>query len=108
MGIGNNYYGNYVDNEFYYNDINGISQKKESAKMVLIPTGETVAVNNIYDMAGNVFEWTTEKHSEGNQNCTRRGGACGANNNVSPAAVRFNNQLTDMREDFGFRITLFL
>lgn len=108
IGIGSNYYGNYSDNEFDYIDINGIPQKKEIGKSVLIPTGMTPSVNNIYDMAGNVFEWTSEKCSGSNETCTRRGGGCGANYKISPAAVRFNNQFTDMRDDFGFRITLFL
>ena len=35
-------------------------QTKANGTSTLIPTGQTTAVNNIYDMGGNVWEWTTE------------------------------------------------
>ena len=51
---------NYYNKTFSYTDITGASQTKSSNSPVLVPTGQTTPVCNIYDMGGNVFEWTTE------------------------------------------------
>lgn len=43
--------GNYQNSQtFTYIDIEGVSQTKANGDEVLIPTGQTTAVNNIYDM----------------------------------------------------------
>ena len=55
--------GNYREIAFSYTDITGASQTKSSSSSVLIPTGQTTPVCNIYDMGGNVWEWTTETSS---------------------------------------------
>ena len=55
--------GNYVNTKFEYIDITGASQTKWSGSGGVIPTGLTTSVCNIYDMGGNVEEWTTEKYS---------------------------------------------
>ena len=55
--------GNYKDTTFSYTDITGASQTKENESKVLVPTGQTTPVCNIYDMGGNVWEWTTESYS---------------------------------------------
>ena len=52
--------GNYNDTTFPYTDIKGAKQTKNST--VLVPTGQTTPVCNIYDMGGNVYEWTTESY----------------------------------------------
>ena len=44
-------------------DITGIIQTKASGSSVIIPTGQTTPVCNIYDMGGNVDEWSTELSS---------------------------------------------
>ena len=41
---------------------------------VLKVTGQTTHVNNIYDMGGNVWEWTTENSSSPEMKLTNRGG----------------------------------
>lgn len=65
------------------------------------------AVNNIYDMAGNVCDWTTE-------NCTysgvsyvlSRGGHCNNSGSDIPAAYRFGS--TDYASNYlGFRVVLY-
>ena len=64
---------------------------------ILVTTGtsEKNKVMNIYDIAGNVVEWTLEKTSDASYPCARRGGVCynlGSNN---PAAYRYNSNTTD-------------
>ena len=67
--------GNYYDTTFSYKDINEANQTKASKSQVLVPTGQTTPVCNIYDMGGNVDEWTTETYSKKNYTCTPRGGS---------------------------------
>ena len=43
--------------------------------------------NNIYDLAGNVYEWTQEKYSTGT-NRARRGGDCNGDGGYNPVAFR--------------------
>ena len=46
--------GNYNDTTFSYTDITGASKTKAKNSNVLVPTGQTTPVCNIYDMGGNV------------------------------------------------------
>ena len=56
--------GNYTNTTFSYTDITGASANKGTViQQVLVPTGQTTPVCNIYDMGGNVWEWTTESCS---------------------------------------------
>ena len=66
--------GNYYNTTFSYTDITGASQIKAESSTVLVPTGQTTPVCNIFDMGGNVYEWTTESFSYTNASCTGRGG----------------------------------
>ena len=56
--------GNYEDTTFSYTDITGASKTKKQNSYALVPTGQTTPVCNIYDMGGNVYEWTTESYSD--------------------------------------------
>ena len=56
--------GNYTDTTFSYTDITGASKTKKQNSYALVPTGQTTPVCNIYDMGGNVYEWTTESYSD--------------------------------------------
>ena len=102
--------GNYIDTTFTYTDIKGtdqIKEKDETGQGTLIPTGQTTAVNNIYDMGGNVWEWTTEPFSNTSYPCTRRGGDCSRYSAFNPAGYR--HAYSDLAsDDIGFRSTLFL
>ena len=96
--------GNYNDKTFSYTDITGASQTKSSNSPVLVPTGQTTPVCNIYDMGGNVFEWTTEFCSDSPS--AGRGGDYGYYTNY-PAGYRVT--LSDSATDnYGFRLTLFM
>ncbi len=70
--------GNYKDSPtFTYTgiaDTEKNKQTKANGTSTLIPTGQTTAVNNIYDMGGNVCEWTTESSSNAFPPYSPRGG----------------------------------
>ena len=100
--------GNYRNSEaFTYKDIKGASKTKANGTATLIPTGQTTAVNNIFDMGGNVWEWTTEASSYTGNPYTFRGGIYDNGFDIYPAGSRYGNY--DYAVDLvGFRITLFL
>ena len=103
--------GNYKNSPaFTYTGIADTEKNKQTKKngtSTLIPTGQTTAVNNIYDMGGNVWEWTTESCSSTYVPYTVRGGSYANYFADSPAGSRGGN--SDNADDyFGFRLTLFL
>lgn len=61
---------------------------------------------NIYDMAGNVFEWVIEAH--GTDQRVRRGGTYSDDGVSSPASNRSSDTPVYDHVDRGFRITLYL
>ena len=99
--------GNYNDKTFSYTDITGASQTKASNSQVLVPTGQTTPVCNIYDMGGNVWEWTTESYSYTGFPYARRGGYYLFNVASYPAGYRYYYS-DNASADFGFRLTLFM
>ena len=99
--------GNYYNITFSYTDITGASQTKGKKSEVLVPTGQTTPVCNIYDMGGNVCEWTTESCSNTDYPYAVRGGSCYHNFASVPAGNR-NNNSDDAYDDYGFRLTLFM
>ena len=84
--------------------------KKESRSSILLTTGadSSFSVQNIYDIAGNVWEWTLEKSSDTNYPCAGRGGSfIGAGSHI-PAADRCNlNSVDYSYSSVGFRVSLF-
>ena len=99
--------GNYKDTTFSYTDITGARQTKAKNSNVLVPTGQTTPVCNIYDMGGNVFEWTTESCSNTDYPYARRGGFYYYIFANIPAGYRSGN--SDIASDYdGFRLTLFM
>ena len=99
--------GNYNDKTFSYTDITGASQTKASNSQVLVPTGQTTPVCNIYDMGGNVWEWTTESCSDTSSPYARRGGYYDSFFATYPAG--FRDGYSDRANDIiGFRLTLFM
>ena len=68
-------------------------------------TGLTTALCNIYDMGGNVGEFTTELNPGTSETVVVRGGN---NDNRSPAGYRWDVTSGYASSPFGFRATLFL
>ena len=99
--------GNYNDKTFSYTDITGASQTKASNSQVLVPTGQTTPVCNIYDMGGNVLEWTTESCSYKFSPYAMRGGDGSGKFAHDAAGYRINNP-GDAYGNVGFRLTLFM
>ena len=83
-------WGNYYSVSVKADD--GITELKESNENKLLNTGETTftMANNIYDLAGNCYEWTQEAYSSCNR--VSRGGACQSDYSASDGS---------WTEDFG-------
>ena len=70
---------------------NKIAQSSDgNGILVTTGTSETNKVMNIYDIAGNVWEWTMENNSDTGAPCTSRGGSYLGTGSGSPAADRYN------------------
>ena len=68
-------------------------------------TGLTTALCNIYDMGGNVGEFTTELNPGTSETVVLRGGD---NGNSAPAGDRWDTYSGNADSNYGFRATLFL
>ena len=99
--------GNYNDLTFTYTNITGASKTKAKNTSTLIPTGQTTAVNNIYDMGGNVAERTTESYSNADGPYAVRGGDYNSEFANVPAGRRYGHS-GNAYDIYGFRLTLFL
>ena len=99
--------GNYTYTTFSYTDITGAKQTKKSGSKVLVPTGQTTPVCNIYDMGGNVWEWITESSSNTLYPCPLRGGGY-YNGFASNSAGDRSYGPDSAVGGVGFRITLFM
>ena len=95
------------------NETTGKMKKTEQSSYengILLTTGgtEQSKVMNIYDIAGNVGEWTLEKTFDTNSPCAFRGGSCDDAGSINPAASRNIIFSTDFSySDIGFRVSLF-
>ena len=107
----NSQQGNYKDTTFQYIDIEENEQTKEKGSNVLVPTGQTTAVSNIYDMGGNVWERTTEFYNNSTtpiSSISNRGGDYDNNSSVTPASYRDSISNMNVNVYYSFRIALFL
>ena len=98
-----NFNENWVDKDV--KDKNGNVIKK-SGTASRLNTGLTTAKSNIYDMGGNVGEFTTELNPNTSEAVVLRGG--GYNGHYGPAGYRWDNGSGIAWDYYGFRSTLFL
>ena len=95
------------DNGSTYTPVSGEYEKPNSP--IILTTGATDRNSsfNIYDLAGNVFDWTMEKSENTSAPCTFRGGNYNNNGNSTPAGFHFSNSATTSSIHMGIRVTLF-
>ena len=75
----------------------------------LLTTGasDDTKVMNIYDFAGNEWEWTLERTSHTVAPCANRGGGCGIEGSDYPASSRYNLSTSYIGYSCAFRSSLF-
>ena len=80
------------------------------ASRVLLTAGasDDTKKMNIYDFAGNEWEWTLEKTSNSYGPCAIRGGDYVFTGSGDPASDRFDNSTTGSSSNVGFRPTLYV
>ena len=102
--------GNYYNTSVTYKDITDESKPEKTKaenSSLLVATGQTTPVCNIYDMGGNVFELTTEFSSDTYNPSAKRGGNYSTSFASYPAGYRYyysDNAIAAI----GFRLTLFM
>ena len=105
-------WGNYANNSFtYYTNTSKSTATKVSGRQTRIPSGayEGTNANNVFDLAGNVYDWTLESNGSGTGNRRYgRGGNYGSYG-FSPAADRDDyNPYDDNNNYIGLRCSLFI
>ena len=100
--------GNYNDITFSYANVGETekTQIKENGSSQLVPTGQTTAVSNIYDMGGNAYERTTESYSSTSYPISTRGGSYTDSASYYPAGDRGGDNGNAYSSN-SFRVTLF-
>ena len=113
-------WGNYINNFWNITNANSKSMDyansqwtsgaygvKDSKKAILLSTGasDTFSKQGIYDLAGNVLEWTLEFLPDSSNACARRGGSCWNDGVVT--ATRRSYSTTSYGVNVGFRLSLF-
>ena len=89
---------------------NKIAQSSDgNGILVTTGTSETNKVMNIYDIAGNVWEWTLEltSYPGTNRPCAYRGGNYYDTGSNFPAAYRISNSTDFSSGSIGIRVSLF-
>ena len=100
-------WGNYTVSELNYTDSLGNKYLKKSGEVYLIKTGssEETKAKNIYDVAGNAYEWTME--NAGNDVNVVRGGAYRITiGQLAAARYAYNDNTAN--SDIGFRISFYV
>lgn len=100
-----NYVTGICDENSYVRDSTGKGHYNSNS---LINTGsnENYKVKNIYDMAGNVFEWTMEAYSTSNR--VPRGGGYNSTGSGYPASSRSGSGPSSSPANGGFRLALYV
>lgn len=82
---------------------------KTSAGHILLTTraSDSFAKQNIFDLAGNVWEWTLEYSANTDNPCTIRGGAYESTSSENNVNYRNNGYGTFSYYSIGFRVTIY-
>ena len=102
-------WGNYSNATFQYTNSSGGTATKNSGIATRIPTGSTeyTKANNIYDLAGNEFDWTMEAYFTNYR--VYRGGGYYDNGTNGPARGRYTGGYpTGSSSSLGCRATLYI
>ena len=97
----------YLTDSSQGNYYNTMPQGKIEEGSVLIETGKTTPVKHLYDMGGNVYEWTTERYSNVEATKVSRGGFYGFLSTDEPVIGRFSLSNT-ADQAIGFRVAIFV
>ena len=91
-----------------YNNSTGAAATNSGSSNMNYTTGRNEAwkAKNIYDLAGNVNEWTMESYSSYNRGS--RGGDFNSSGSNRPASGRYNTYPTGAVDNIGFRATLYI
>ena len=86
--------------------VNISNQGNYSGNIATTGSRDEYNVKNIYDLAGNVYEWTMEAfHTEYR---VTRGGNWNVSATYAPASQRGNNNPDNSYDSIGFRVALYL
>ena len=101
-------WGNYYNATFEYVNSSGSTATKNENSSTRIPTGsaEYTKANNIYDLAGNVRDWTMEALSTYYR--VYRGGVYSYNGGSYPADSRYGSFPTYSYDVYGCRSALYI
>ena len=83
--------------------------EKTSSGNILLTTkaSDAFTKQNIFDLAGNVWEWTLEYSSKASTPCTIRGGSYDSTSTENNANYRNNGNTTFSYYSVGFRVTIY-
>ena len=101
-------WGNYYNATFEYVNSSGSTATKNENSSTRIPTGsaEYTKANNIYDLAGNVRDWTMEAGSTNGR--VYRGGYYDYYGVYNPAGYRYGDVPTSSGDNCGCRSALYI
>ena len=105
-------WGNYYNNSFtYYTNTSKSTATKASRSSKRIPSGayDGANANNVYDLAGNVWDWTCESDGSGTGNYRyRRGGSHSNYGHIGYAVCRSSSRPDYSDGYHGLRCSLFV
>ena len=105
-------WGNYKNNSFtYYTNTSKSTATKSSGSISRIPSGayEGANANNVFDLAGNVWDWTLESYGSGTDDCRcYRGGVYNGYGYDFPAESLGTGYPSSSINVFGLRCTLYI
>ena len=101
-------WGNYINATFEYVNNSGSTATKNKNSSTRIPTGSTeyTKANNIYDLVGNVRDWTME--ASGAYGRVYRGGYYNYDGDNDPADSRYYYSPTGSSSYYGCRSALYI